>query len=72
MVRVFCKYVSRYSLLVRGETVLRDTKKSVSFHRRRSTVSPFKGPAAGPGGGKYDADILKTGGKLAKLLLVAS
>ena len=42
----------------------------MSFHCRRSTVP--EGPAAGPGGGRYDADILKMGGKQAKLLLVAS
>ena len=31
MVRVFCKYVSHYSLLVRGETVLHDTKEVCHF-----------------------------------------
>ena len=32
----------------------------------------IRGTCCWPGGGRYDADILKTGGKLAKFLLVAS
>ena len=47
MVQALCKYVSRYSLLVRGETVLCDTEEVRRFVVVARHVSLFEGPAAG-------------------------